>query len=417
MTERKILHIDMNNCYASITTLHHPKLRGKPLAIGGDVEARHGIILAKNYEAKPFGIQVGMAIWEAKQKCPGLIVVPPEYDKYLRFSQMMREIISEYSDQIEPFGLDELWTDVTGSLSLFADSAEKLANDIRERIKFELGVTVSIGASYNKIFAKLGSDIKKPDAVTPIWEDNFKDVVWKLPAEDILGVGRATKIKLYQRNVRTIGAIAQTDPKTLQSWFGKWGLILYAFANGHDTSPVQKMGNESVIKSVGNSTTTPRDLENEHDCKIVFYNLAESVARRLRDLGLKGNTVQISLRDNGLSSFERQMKLDRPTFLANEICDTAMTLLKTNYTFQKPLRSIGVRAQNLVPENQVYQLSLFTEDEEKRNKREVLERTIDSIRDRFGYYSIDTALMREDKTLGRLNCGESNIIHPIGYFS
>ena len=416
MRERKIIHIDLNNCFASITILHHPKLRGKPVAIGGDVEQRHGIILAKSYEAKAFGIKTGMAIWEAKQRCPSLIVAPPEYDKYLRFSQMMREIVGEYSNQCESFGIDELWCDVTDSLSLFSSSAEKLAHKIRKRIKFELGITASLGASWNKIFAKLGSDYKKPDAVTCIWKDNFKEIVWKLPAEEILGVGRATKIKLYKRNVTTIGAIANTDPKYLQSWFGKWGLILHAFANGHDTSPVEKMGNEAVVKSIGNSTTAPRDLVNERDCKIVFYNLAESVARRLRDLGLKGETIQISLRDNSLVSFERQMKLERPTNLAYEICNAAMKLLKDNYSFQKPLRSIGVRAQGLVPENQWYQLSLFSQDEAQREKREALERTIDKIRDRFGYYSIDTALMREDKLLGRLNCRESQTIHPIGYF-
>ena len=416
MRNRKILHLDGNNFYASITILHHPKLRGKPVAVAGDVEARHGIILAKNYEAKPFGVQVGMAIWEAKQRCPGLIVVPPEYDKYIRFSRMIREIVEEYSDMIEPFGLDEMWTDVTGSLSLFSNSADTLADEIRKRIKFELGITVSIGSSFNKIFAKLGSDMKKPDAVTCITEDNYKDKVWRLPAEDLLSVGRSTQIRLYRNGIKTIGAIANTEPELLQRWFGKWGLILHMFANGMDSSPVEKITEEPVIKSIGNSTTTPRDLENEFDCKIVFYNLAESVARRLRDTGFKGRTVQIWLRDNTMAAFDRQTTLERPTNLASEICDAAMQLLRNNYTFTKPLRSIGVRAMNLVPESNAHQLSFFTADEAKREKREILERTIDKIRDRFGYYSINTALMREDNLLGRLDCGNSNIIHPVGYF-
>jgi len=415
MKDRVILHCDINNCYAAISELHHPKLRGLPVAVGGDVEQRHGIILAKNYEAKPYGIKVGQALWEAKQLCPDLVIIPPEFDLYMRFSRMFREIMSEYSDQIEPFGLDELWADVTGSLAYFGCTGEELAHTIRERVKFELGVTISIGVSWNKIFAKLGSDYKKPDAVTAITRENFRDIVWNLPVADLLGVGKATEGKLRNYGITTIGDIARADEAFLAARLGKWGEILHSFANGNDTSPVQRLGNEAMVKSVGNSTTTPRDLVNEQDCKIVFYNLAESVAARLRELGLKGHTIQISLRDNQLVSFERQKKLTAPTNLATEITDTAMELLCANYTFKNPLRSIGVRATGLVPAHDCYQISMFA-DEEARKRQEVIERTTDELRRRFGYYSINIALMMLDPMLGKLNAKGDNIIHPVGYF-
>lgn len=410
---RTILHCDINNFYASVEVLHHPHLRGHPVAVGGDAEQRHGIILAKNYEAKKYGIQVGMALWQAKQKCPGLIIVPPTYDLYIRFSGMLRDILHDYTNLVEPFGLDESWIDISNSAGLAKDGAQ-IADEIRERVKFEMGVTVSIGVSFNKIFAKLGSDYKKPDATTAITFDNYQNIVWPLPVEDILGVGRATSVKLHGRGIHTIGDLARMDSKILQSFLGKWGLILHSFANGLDASPVAQWDSPNIIKSIGNSTTAPRDLENEDDCKIVFYNLAESVAERLRDLGMKGRTVQISLRDNDLSWFERQMTLAQPTCLASELCGSAMTLLRENYSFQKPLRSIGIRAANLEPDG-AFQCSLF-EDETRRQKKEMLERTMDVVRRRFGHHSVETALMKFDNRLGKLDAKSEHTIHPVGFF-
>ena len=331
--ERTILHIDMNSCYASIECLHDPSIRDFPVAVGGDVEARHGIILAKNEHAKKFGVKTGEALWQAKQKCPNLIIVPPHFERYIRFSRLARAIYADYSNQIEPFGLDEAWVDVTGNTKVYG-AGDALANEIRERVKFELGITVSIGVSYNKIFAKLGSDYKKPDAVTVFTRDNFRDKVWPLPAEDLLYVGRATSKKLHNYGIHTIGQLAETDPRTLQGWFGKCGLVLSAFANGDDTSPVSLAGDEAVIKSVGNSTTTPRDLENDEDAKIIFYMLCESVAERMREDGFFAKTVQISLRDKDLNSFERQLKLQTPTCLAYELNAAALTLLHENYSWQ-----------------------------------------------------------------------------------
>lgn len=412
---RAILHVDMNNFYASVECLHDPSLRGRPMAVGGDVQARHGIILAKNYAAKAFGVKTGEALWQARQKCPGLVIVQPHYEQYLRFSRLAREIYERYTEQIEPFGLDECWLDVTGSRPAFGDEVS-LANAIREQVREELGVTVSVGVSFNKVFAKLGSDMKKPDAVTVLTPDNFRKRAWPLPANELLYVGPATARKLRQRGVTTIGGVASADPRLLQSWFGKWGLVLYRFANGEDYSPVRRAGQESVIKSVGNSTTAPRDLVSEQDARIVFWTLADSVAARLREYGLKGRTVQISLRDNQLNTIERQMKLREPTNLSNELWNAALALLRRHYQWPRPLRSVGLRACGLAAEDTPVQTSLFDESVNTRLRQEKLERAIDSLRARFGHEAVLRGALYEDPRLGGLNPKEDHIIHPIGFF-
>lgn len=298
--DRAILHSDMNNFYASVECLYRPELREKPVVVGGDPEQRHGIVLAKNGIAKKFGIKTGEAIWQARQKCSFLVALPPDFKKYLRFSRRAKEIYSDYTDQIEPFGIDEAWLDVTGSSG---KTGEEIAQEIRQRIKDELGVTVSIGVSWNKIFAKLGSDYKKPDAVTAITRNNYRDIVWPLPASDLLYVGRATESKLKGVGINTIGDIALSDAKFLKSRLGKWGEYLWSFANGLDSSPVVRAGDEAIIKSIGNSTTTPRDLVNEEDVKMVVYLLGESVASRMREHGFKARTVALYVRDNELRSY------------------------------------------------------------------------------------------------------------------
>ena len=281
MGDRTILHSDMNSFYASVEMLHHPEFAGMPLAVGGDPEARHGIVLTANYIAKRKGVKTGMALWQAKQICPEIIFVPPRMDLYLRFSQMAREIYSEYTDKIEPYGIDEAWLDVSDSRNL-KGSGITIAREISHRIKYELGVTVSIGISWNKIYAKLGSDYKKPDAITEFNRENYKDRIWQLPASDLLYVGRQTNKKLQKLGIRTIGQLAESDEKLLESHFGKIGNVLWAFANGWDEDPVCKEGYEAPVKSIGNSTTTPRDLENDLDVWIIQIALAESVAARLR---------------------------------------------------------------------------------------------------------------------------------------
>ena len=410
---RAILHIDMNSCYASIECLHHPEIRHLPVAVGGDVEARHGIILAKNELAKRAGVKTGEALWQAKQKCPNLVIVPPHYQLYLRFSRMARAIYAEYTDLIEPFGLDEAWIDVTGS-GVFGDAVE-IAETIRNRVKFELGITVSIGVSFNKIFAKLGSDYKKPDAVTVFGKDDYREKVWPLPVEELLYVGPATTRKLRARCIRTIGDLAQTDPSLLHSWLGKMGYVLHAFANGNDPSPVAPLGEEAIIKSIGNSTTTPRDLTCEEDVNIIFYVLAESVAARMRENGFRAKTVQISLRDTDLFSFERQCKLESPSCLASELHDAGMRLLQDHYRFRKPLRSVGIRGMDLVPIQTAMQLNFF-EDPVRREKRERLEVAVDELRRRFGHAAVSRAVTMCDPSLGTINPKDDHTIHPVGYF-
>ena len=412
--ERTILHVDMNSCYASIECLFDPSIREKPVAVGGDVEARHGIILAKNQYAKQYGVKTGEALWQAKQKCPALVIVQPHYERYIRFSSLAREIYGSYTDRVEPFGLDECWLDVTGSTHLYG-SGETIAEEIRQRVKRELGITVSVGVSFNKVFAKLGSDLKKPDAVSVLTRDNYRERVWKLPAADLLYVGRATTKKLYARGVETIGQLATTDPMILESWFGKVGLILHCFANGMDPSPVAAVDATEIIKSIGNSTTAPRDLVDELDAKIVFYMLSESVAERLRDHGFLAKTVQISLRDNGLFWFQRQMHLREPSCLSSELSEAAMTLLRENYAWQNPLRSIGIRACDLIPATSPKQLQLC-EDEAEREKREKVERAVDGIRRRFGHYAIYRAIVESNPTLKHISPKDDHTIHPVGYF-
>lgn len=413
--DRVIIHSDANCFYASVEMLYHPEFAGKPLAVGGDPEARHGIVLTANYIAKKHGVKTGMALWQARQACPDVIFVPPRMDLYLRFSSMLREIYGEYTDKIEPYGCDEAWLDVSDSISLKGDG-RKIADEISARVKKELGITVSEGISWNKIYAKLGSDYKKPDAITEFNRENYKSLIWKLPASDLLYVGRSTNRTLSKYGIHTIGDLACTDPDFLLKTLGKMGLVIHSFANGWDESPVATEGYSAPIKSIGNSTTTPRDLENDLDVQIIFMALAESVSARLRKHGFKCNTVAISIRDNGLYHFSRQMHLREPTDITDEIMNAAMELFRNNYDWSHPIRSLGVRGADLVTADIPVQMSLFM-NEEKRAKQEKMDKAVDEIRRRFGYFSIQRAFMYQDKILSKLDAQGSHTVHPVGYFA
>ena len=413
--DRVIIHSDANCFYASVEMLYHPEFAGKPLAVGGDPEARHGIVLTANYIAKKHGVKTGMALWQARQACPDVIFVPPRMDLYLKFSSMLREIYGEYTDKIEPYGCDEAWLDVSDSSSLKGDG-RKIANEISARVKKELGITVSEGISWNKIYAKLGSDYKKPDAITEFNRENYKSLIWKLPASDLLYVGRSTNRTLSKYGIHTIGDLACTDPDFLLKTLGKMGLVIHSFANGWDESPVATEGYSAPIKSIGNSTTTPRDLENDLDVQIIFMALAESVSARLRKHGFKCNTVAISIRDNGLYHFSRQMHLREPTDITDEIMEAAMELFRNNYDWSHPIRSLGVRGADLVTADIPVQMSLFM-NEEKRAKQEKMDKAVDEIRRRFGYFSIQRAFMYQDKILSKLDAQGSHTVHPVGYFA
>lgn len=407
--QRAILHIDCNKFYASVECLHRPEIRDKPVAVGGSREERHGIILTKNEIAASYGVKTGEPLWQARQKCPELVVVPPNFPLYKRFSKMARNIYKDYSDYIEPFGLDENWIDITGS----AKSPPAIAQEIRRRVKYELGITVSIGVSWNKIFAKFGSDYKKPDAVTVITRGNYKDIVWKSPCSDLLFVGPATKRKLNSYGIYTIGELANSGQSFLKSVFGKNGEILYSFANGLDTTPVCHMNDEQALKSIGNSTTTPRDMMNDDDVKTVFTVLAESVARRLREHGVKGRSVTISVRDCDLRSFTRRTHLKTHTDVSSEIITAAMALFRANYDWAKPLRSIGVSVSDFGEDILQFDLNGTVE---KHEKLERLEHTVDDIRRRFGNYAVQRASLLADVGLSRFNPHDDHTIHPQGYF-
>ena len=409
---RVILHVDMNNFYASVECLYNPSLRDKPVAVCGNPELRHGIVLAKNYHAKRFGVKTGDALWQAKQKCPDIVFVEPHYDKYMRFSKTAREIYYEYTDQIEAFGLDENWLDVTGSVNLFG-SGKQIADELRERIKSELGVTISVGVSFNKIFAKLGSDMKKPDATTEIYDNNFKELVWPLPVSEFLYIGRQTTNKLMSCGIITLGDLANTDVNYLCNLFGKVGIMISSFANGLDTSPVKNIDSKSLIKSVGNSTTSHRNLVCDNDIRIIIYSLAESVAARLREYGFLCRTVQIHIRDSNLMSFERQVKLDFPTCVSSDIAHVAFMLFKENMSLPYSVRSIGVRACDLL-ENINCQMSLIPENI-KSERLENLEVAVDSIRNRFGYFAVQRGIMLSDKELSNLNAKDDHVIFPVSY--
>lgn len=412
--ERVILHSDCNCFYASVECLYNPDIRNKPVVVSGNPENRHGIILTKNEIAKKYGIKTGEPIWQAKNKCPELITVEPHFDLYKRFSKMTREIYSDYSDRIEGFGLDEAWIDVTDS-ERFIGKGENIAREINQRVKQELGITVSIGVSFNKIFSKFGSDYKKPDAVTVINKENYRNIVWKSPAQDLLYVGRATKKKMNSLGIYTIGEIANTPIETLRYNFGKWGDVLWAFANGYDTSPVSKINEQNTVKSIGNSTTTPRDLNNFEDVKSVMTVLCDSVCRRLRSNGFKAKTLQITIRDKFLMSFNRQMTFDTPTNITKQITENALSLFYRSYSWSAPIRSLGIALSDFSEDNMPYQISFFN-DEKKKHKLESLDKTIDILKGRFGNYSLMTANLLKDPKLSHFNPYDDHTVHPVGFF-
>ena len=394
---RHILHCDMNAFYASVEIQRHPELRGKPVAVCGSQEERHGIVLTANYIAKPRGVKTGMAIWQAKQVCPDLVTLPPDMAEYIRISRYAREIYEDYTDQVEPFGLDESWLDVTGSVGLYG-SPMAIAQEISGRIKKELGITASIGVANNKVTAKLGSDYKKPDAITRIEADNYKEIVYPLPVEDLLYVGTATSRKLRAVGISTIGRLAECPAEFLERRLGKMGVILHMFANGRDVSPVQRTDHIPNIKSVGNSATTPRDLVNEADVQLMLLLLAESVCTRMRELASRCTVVEISVRDTELHSYT----------------EVGMSLFRRSYDWARPIRSIGIRGAGLV-EATAQQLSLYADDR-RRDKWEQIDKAVDWLRERYGYMSIRRAMVCMDPLLGRINPYDDHTVHPVGYF-
>jgi len=381
--DRIILHCDMNSFYASVELLEHPELQGKPVAVSGSPDNRHGIILAKNEEAKRMGVRTAETIWQARSKCPELHFLKPHHEKYQAYSRMINEIYESYTDMVEPFSIDESWLDVTGSTLLFGSGIE-IADKIRNRVFQETGLTLSAGVSFNKIFAKMGSEYKKPNATTLISRENFQELLWPMDAGELFFVGAATKTRLAEHGIRTIGDIAQSDRGFLQSLLGKQGTQLYDYANGLENSPVSRSWERHKVKSVGNGITFRRNLVNMDEVRIGLTALSDTVSGRLRKVDMKCQGVKVDIRGSTFRTISRQKQLPSPTNLAEELIRSAMELVLTSWDFRESIRMLTVTGIQLCEEDFCQQLSLFPQDEESRRKAEKVERAIDAIRLKYG---------------------------------
>lgn len=384
--ERVILHCDLNAFYASVELLQHPDLLQKPVAVCGDPALRHGVVLAKNEPAKRSGVKTGETIWQAKRKCPDLTLLSAHHDTYRYYSKLVKSIYCRYTDLVEPFGVDEAWLDMTGSLHLFGGDAAAFADRLRAEVRETIGLTISVGVSFNKVFAKLGSDYRKPDATTVITQENFKEIVWPLPVTALLFVGRASGELLSAHGIHTIGALAAAPKELLLRLLGKNGERLHDYATGIDRTPVRPVGEEPPPKSVGNGLTFPRNLVGETEIRAGVQLLSERVAIRLRHHAMKATTIQVAIRSPEFQTISRQKKLNAPTYVSREIYQTAMELLALSWRVTSPIRAMTITATGLIPEGEAgEQLSLFAPQEtEKRERQEKLEYTLDALRRKYG---------------------------------
>lgn len=393
MTDRVILHCDLNNFYASAECVSHPEWKDIPLAVCGDPEKRHGVVLAKNEIAKKAGIKTGDVIWQAKQKAPGLMVVPPHFELYMAYSRQMFKLYTDYTDMVEPFGADECWLDVTGSQKIFGDGRQ-IADMIRWRVKKESGLTCSVGVSFNKVFAKLGSDLKKPDATTVIDRENFKRLIWRLNADEMLMVGRRTYEHLKKLNITTIGDLANADAAVLKSHFGINGLKMKAYASGEDNEPVREAVLSRDVKSIGHGMTAVHDIETESDARDLIYYLSEKVGARMRKAGVRGTLVSVGMRDSALYSIVRQRVMPVATYSSTEIAENAIRVFCDNWNGD-PMRTITVSVSKLVTDDAPKQLSFF-DDGTRNAKLEKLDETLDKISHKYGNIVHRASLIGKD---------------------
>ena len=386
MKDRVILHCDLNCFFASVELLSYPALRDVPVAVCGDPESRHGIVLAKNEAAKQLGVKTAETIWQARQKAPHLITLPPHHSLYKEYSRKVNAIYGQYTDLVEPFGIDESWLDITGSMHLFGGDGKAVADQLRDRLRQEVGLTISVGVSFNKIFAKLGSDYKKPDATTVISRDNWKDIVWPLPVGDLLGVGSSTRKLLHQYGVETIGQLAEFPRQNLETLLGKHGAQLHDYANGLESSPVRPQHEAEPVKSVGNGTTFPRNLTRWEEVRSGLAVLSDSVAGRLRRYGMYCGGVALTIRNAQFRQFSRQMRLDSPTHLQKDIYRAALALARQSWHAPDPIRALTITALYLTENADSFeQLDLLNREAPKQNeKQEKLEQAMDTIRGKYG---------------------------------
>ena len=396
--DRVILHCDLNSFYASVELLEHPDLRSLPVAVCGDPESRHGIILAKNEPAKKFGVKTAETIWQARRKCPNLVLLSAHHQKYRRYSRLVNAIYDRYTDLVEPFSIDESWLDVTGTLHLFGGDGRALADEIRRAVREELNLTVSVGVSFNKVFAKMGSDYQKPDAPTVISRDNYRDLIWPLPVTELLFVGRAAARTLSSYGIETIGDLAAFDKEALMHMLGRQGAVLHDYATGAEHAPVVPARDMPGPKSVGNGLTFRRNLLGWSDIQAGVSMLSDSVAARLRSHGLKCATVQVTIRSPDFKDICRQKPLDVPSCLTVEISGAVMELIRSCWDPRAPIRALTITGQNLIPEQEAAeQLNLFSASTPaKRERLERLERTVDGIRGKYGKESIRFAAAQGD---------------------
>ena len=385
--DRVILHCDMNGFFASVELLDYPQLADKPMAVCGSPENRHGIILAKNEIAKGYGVVTAETLWQARRKCPDLQVVPPHHDKYRHYSRLINDIYLRFTDMVEPFSVDESWLDVTASRKLFG-SGKEIADTIRKTVREELGLTLSAGVSFNKIFAKMGSDYRKPDATTVITRENYRELLWPLDIRAMFFVGKATAKRLKDCGIKTIGELARSDRKMLISLLGKQGGVIHDYANGLDTTPVLRHDQLEKIKSVGNGTTFRRNLQGADDIRIAVTGLSDTVASRLRQYKMKAFGVKVDIKDPQFKVISRQQQLDNPTNLTETIASTSMELIRKSWRMRDPIRMLTITAINLCDENQAQQLSLFADENISTEKGEKAERAMDDIRKKFGSSAI-----------------------------
>ena len=423
MPDRDVLHSDINCCYAQIECQARPELRGKPVVVGGDEEARHGIVLAKNLIAKRAGVKTAMALWEARKACPGLVVVPPDYRLYMDVSRRAREIYSDYTDRVEPFGPDEAWLDVTGTRRCLGLSPAEIAREVSERMVAELGISVSVGVSWNKIFAKFGSDYKKPDAVTVITRENYREVVWQAPVRDLLYVGPATERKLHSSGIDTIGQLACASDELLRNRLGKMGFVLRGFARGQDATEVKPYDRDAAdvmreIKSYGNGLTAPRDICDPQSAKAYVWMLAESVAQRMREGRARARTVSVGARAaDDLCTRSRQRKLPVATDVTLEVARAAWGLLRELEPLDAshPLRGIHVRASDLEPADADLQASLFDPMPRRTEMRE-LDASVDDLRRRYGNKCVVWGAQLVDEGAASVDAKADNTVHPVSFF-
>ena len=406
---RLIFHCDCNNFFASCECLDHPELKSVPLAVAGDPENRVGVVVAKNELAKKYGVKTTDTVWQAKRKCPDLVFVPPRHHLYKEISNRINDIYHEYTEYVEPASIDESYLDMTGAPDFYGMTAREMADALRDRIRTEIGVTISVGVSFNKIFAKMGSDYKKPDATTEITPDNYREILWPLPVSDLMFAGKAAVAVLNKKSIHTIGDLARQPKERMRDLLGKGGDQLWLYANGLDTEPVRKWGDAPEIKSVSRGMTFKRDLVTEEEIRTGVAVLVDHVAMSLRRHGLKGEVINIQIKTPDLRVISRQTSLDHYTYLQHEIQEIAMRLIRGNWTIgeKAPIRAITVGVTKLLPSDQAgEQMDMFDllvttnvgkPIKAQREKHEKLEAAVDSIRRRFGNQMITLGYQQNEE--------------------